>query len=201
LDRHSTANLRVKTFSAAFLIVAAGLWLGFSQKYPVHEDRDASTGVLAIVEQLRPAAEQRNPPAAPTAVHRAQSAPVVPSAPETAGSRTTAINLGCINTLDRDDHQPCNRFTVQAQREIAIPPVRSILTGAQQRNRQILGAITAGAATYARGEAQKYADPRDDPLYDPGSDPSTAAMRPCAGQSTTRGTGAHLTGRSCQMYH
>ena len=204
MDRHTTANLRTKSLSAAVLLVAAVFWVGFSQKYPVGVDRDASHGVLAIVETVLPRVVHTSPPRPPAMAHPNQgaSAPSAQPSQDTTPARATAINLGCINTLGREDSERCNNFTAPgAQREIVIPPVHSVPTAAQQRNRLILGALTDGAATYARGEAQKYADPHDDPLYDPGTDPSIAAMRPCAGQSATRGTGAHLTGRSCQMYH
>jgi len=81
-----------------------------------------------------------------------------------------------------------------------LPPAR--VEGVRTRDgaleRTIARAAQARVTEYARGEAQRYADPREDPLYEEGADPATAAHRPCPPGTQPRGDGRALRGRTCQ---
>lgn len=81
-----------------------------------------------------------------------------------------------------------------------LPPAR--VEGVRTRDgaleRTIARAAQARVTEYARGEAQRYADPREDPLYEEGTDPATAAHRPCPPGTQPRGDGRALRGRTCR---
>jgi hypothetical protein len=102
-------------------------------------------------------------------------------------------------TTRRDHPELCAGYDGRgASGQIAVRPVEEVVTRGVALRRAVGNAVNARAGEYALGEAQKYADPRDDPLFDKGTDPATAAMRPCAAGELPQGAGAHLTGRTCQ---
>jgi hypothetical protein len=82
--------------------------------------------------------------------------------------------------------------------DIAPAPVEGVRTNEGALERTILRAARARVENYARGESQRYADPREDPLYEAGTDPADAANRPCPAGQIGQGDGSGLTGRTCQ---
>lgn len=89
-------------------------------------------------------------------------------------------------------------FAAQGAGDIAPTRVDGVRTREGAAQRSILRNMQRGVETYARGEAQRYADPRQDPIYEEGTDPATAAHRPCPEGQAPVGDGRGLNGQTCR---
>ncbi len=184
-------RLRVMTFALAALLVcgvlAAALYARFVwQGAPSQAD---SAPVISIwrAEQpsaTSPARDVSNRTAPQPMIVAPQTTDAAPAPSALAGLAQAARGESFAGASDGRDLPPQRVEGVRTQE------------GALQRT--IARAAQARVTEYARGEAQRYADPREDPLYEEGTDPATAAHRPCPPGTQPHGDGRALRGRTCQ---
>lgn len=183
---------RLMAFALAVFVVGGVLAGAFYTRF-VWRGPTPSADAASVVSIWRETPVSSAPAPAPMMDRRAPStpmetdtasAPVAPQPSSLAGIAQAARGQGFSGVQGARDLPPA-RVEGQQTREGALQ--RTIARAAQAR-----------VTEYARGEAQRYADPREDSLYEEGSDPATAAHRPCPPGTTPRGDGQNLRGRTCQ---
>lgn len=180
-----------------FLTAAALLstWRVDRQIWP---DAAAVTSITAS-ERSAPASASPRAPSAQAPAMIAPSTLAAPGATQSSNGGLAALRCATLEQRRRNPECASGPSYADAQgRDLAPAPVEGVQTRDGALGRAILRGVNARAENYALGEAQKYADPREDPLYEEGSDPATAAHRPCPPGTSPRGDGRNLRGRSCQ---
>lgn len=190
--------MRVWAWVAAVLVVAAAVAMMLSHAWRVGWPAPLEAPVvLSITERASSGAAAPAPLA-----RRTRREDATPDAPPLSTSQAAALAAVRCATLEQRRRNPdCAQgpaFADASGRDLAPEPVQGLQTREGAVQRAILRGINARAENYALGEAQKHADPRADPLYEEGTDPATAAMRPCPAGSEPRGDGRDRRGRTCQ---
>jgi hypothetical protein len=202
----SSPPVRLASALSAALLVVLIVWWALAARIAMKQnDAAAPTAVEAIVSTIenaiRPAPAVRAP--TPRASGEPASATSAPAG-SAAERALSTFSLQCATAAGRRAHPAAcagiGELGESAQAPIAPRRVDGVLTSEGAVQRALLQNLNSSARTYALGEAQKYLDPRQDPLYEEGTDPATAAMRPCPAGQMPVGSGAHLTGRTCQPY-
>lgn len=200
-------TLRLSAFALATLLVAAlvaaALFARFVWQGAAPSPEGATVEYLTAFPPYTRAGEGEAPATrdahaqAPAVLAPGEAAPAAQSA--LAGVLAAAR---CATSVSRREENPhcadAPGFAGQGGRDIAPAPVDGVRTREGVIGRTVMRAAQARVENYARGEAQRYADPREDPLYEEGTDPATAAMRPCPPGSLPHGDGRGVNGRTCQ---
>lgn len=193
-------HVRAVSWAIGVGMVAALLGLALWSRYPAYRDAAPASAIEAIFE--RPSvAQQSASPRVARVTPNAVSSPTPMSTSSPAAAPMLAA-LRCATQAGRRENAALCHGVADARgraREIAIAPVEGVLSHDDDLQRSLLRSLNGRVRNYATGEAQRYIDPREDPIFEEGTDPATAAMRPCPAGTETRGTGAGLTGRTCQM--
>ncbi len=186
------AILLVCAFAATALLYTWRLEQTFDpEAAPVTSITSAPHDVIVAPPVAR--AQGRAPNATP------QSETIVAPPAQAAPFGLAAIR--CATVQQRQRNPDCARgpsYGDAQGRDFAPAPVEGLQTRDGALGRALIRGVNARVENYALGEAQKYADPRQDPLYEEGTDPSTAALRPCPAGTLPRGDGRELRGRTCQ---
>lgn len=133
------------------------------------------------------AGERSSQPALPPAVEDRSALRAALSAAACSAARLTRTQrAGCADAPAFGDARSAPALPVAA--------VEGLKTSSQKIAVAVATAI-ARRETY--GQAQRYIDPREDPLYKSGADPSTSYYRPCPEGMAPGGDGHALNGRTC----
>lgn len=193
-------QIRLGSWFAAAAIVAAVIATMLLATWRIDAPR------LLDVSTVTSISERHQEPIAPVppraSASRAEAMPTREAAPAAMPSAPNALAAARCATLEQRRRNPdCAQgpaFADARGRDLAPAPVEGVQSRDGALGRAILRGVNARAENYALGEAQKYADPREDPLYEEGTDPATAAMRPCPAGTEPRGDGRERRGRTCQ---
>ncbi len=183
----SAPNVRVAAWFAAALLVCALIAAALLAQFSVREtayppDRGVEAYVAPRAAPSSFAIAPANAPARGGAI----------AAPEQGPQAPPSALTGLANVARGSSFS-----AYRGERAIAPAPVEGGLSRDDALGRAIVRGLNARVENYARGEAQRYADPRDDPIYERGTDPADAAMRPCPIGQEPRGDGRNLHGRTC----
>lgn len=196
-------QVRIGSWVAAALVVAALAAAALFATWRLEESvtPDAAP-VLSISATPRAPALEAPGPARRARVMDAPPAiaPDSAAAPAARGEGVLSA-LRCASVEQRRRNPDCAQVHSYADadgRDLAPAPVAGVQSRDGALGRAILRGVNARAENYALGEAQKYADPRDDPLYEEGTDPSTAALRPCPAGTMPHGDGRERRGQTCR---
>jgi hypothetical protein len=201
----SDAAVRASAFAAATLLVLALIAAALLTRF-IWTVRELPPPAVSIISSWPSTPETSAAPSgAPqqrAAMRGTMAAPIPDAASQAAPGTGGLFGLRCATAEGRRAHpELCAGDTSYAARgagDIAPERVEGNRTNEGAAQRVILRAAQARVTEYARGEAQRYIDPRQDPLYEDNTDPVTAAHRPCPEGQTPVGDGRGLNGQTCR---